>query len=157
MKFIDSLPLELTPPKKRGEAERVNRTSALTEVDVMLCSLILCCWAIPDRMSIPSVDFAQKLFTVLAPHLPEFPYPVSAKRPAGATARAPHSLNSNIRVYKYTAGQYFGAHYDDSVRDAATGAKSEWTLLIYLTGAQDGVEGGEVCYPLRHSRAGLVI
>lgn len=28
VKFIDSLPLELTPPKKRGEAERVNRTSA---------------------------------------------------------------------------------------------------------------------------------
>ena len=25
VKFIDSLPLELTPPKKRGEAERVNR------------------------------------------------------------------------------------------------------------------------------------
>jgi hypothetical protein len=24
-KFIDKLPLELTPPKKRGEAERVNR------------------------------------------------------------------------------------------------------------------------------------
>ncbi|KAI0709426.1 hypothetical protein C8Q76DRAFT_770254 [Earliella scabrosa] len=123
VKFIDSLPLELTPPKKRGEAERVNH-----------------------RMSIPSVDFAQKLFTVLAPHLPEFPYPVSAKRPAGATARAPHSLNSNIRVYKYTAGQYFGAHYDDSVRDPATGAKSEWTLLIYLTGAQDGVEGGETIF-----------
>lgn len=25
-----------------------------------------------------------------------------------------------------------------------TGAKSEWTLLIYLTGIEDGVEGGEV-------------
>ena len=25
VKFIDELPLELTPPKKRGEAERVNR------------------------------------------------------------------------------------------------------------------------------------
>lgn len=36
-------------------------------------------------------------------------------------------------------------HYDDSVRDPLTGAKSEWTLLIYLTGVEDGVEGGEVC------------
>ena len=100
-------------------------------------------------MSIPSVDFAQQLYTVLVPHLPDFPYPASAKRPAGATARAAHSLNSNIRLYKYTSGQYFGPHYDDSVRDSATGAKSEWTLLVYLTGAQDGVEGGEVrdaCY-----------
>ena len=38
----------------------------------------------------------------------------------------------------------FRPHYDDSVRDPATGAKSEWTLLIYLTGVEDGVEGGEV-------------
>ncbi|KAI0748286.1 hypothetical protein C8Q80DRAFT_1270710 [Daedaleopsis nitida] len=123
VKFIDSLPLELTPPKKRGEAERVNH-----------------------RMSIASVDFAQRLYAVLAPHLPEFPYPASVRRPAGATARPVHSLNSNIRVYKYVTGQYFGPHYDDSVRDAATGAKSEWTLLIYLTGAQDGVEGGETIF-----------
>jgi hypothetical protein len=35
-------------------------------------------------------------------------------------------------------------HYDDSVKDPLTGAKSEWTLLIYLTGMEDGVEGGEV-------------
>jgi len=35
-------------------------------------------------------------------------------------------------------------HYDDSVHDVITGAKSEWTLLIYLTGVEDGVEGGEV-------------
>ncbi|KAI1794520.1 hypothetical protein LXA43DRAFT_1072440 [Ganoderma leucocontextum] len=123
IKFIDTLPLELTPPKKRGEADRVNQ-----------------------RISIPSVDFAQKLHAALAPHLPDFPYPVSAKKLAGATARAAHSCNSNIRLYKYTAGQYFGPHYDDSVRDAETGAKSEWTLLIYLTGAQDGVEGGETIF-----------
>lgn len=101
-----------------------------------------------ERISITSVDFAQKLHITLAPHLPEFPYPVSVKKPASATARAVHSCNSNIRLYKYAAGQYFGPHYDDSVRDAETGAKSEWTLLIYLTGAQDGVEGGEVRVPI---------
>lgn len=47
-------------------------------------------------------------------------------------------------MYKYTPSQHFGPHYDDSVKDAATGAKSEWTLLIYLTGIEDGVKGGEV-------------
>jgi len=47
-------------------------------------------------------------------------------------------------MYKYTPSQYFGPHYDDSVRDAETGAKSEWTVLVYLTGLEDGVEGGEV-------------
>ena len=56
-------------------------------------------------------------------------------------------------MYKYTTGQHFGPHYDDSVRDTVTGDKSEWTLLIYLTGVQDGVEGGEVSLVmLRHCR-----
>ena len=60
------------------------------------------------------------------------------------SARAAHSLNSNIRLYKYTPSQHFNPHYDDSIRDAKTGAVSEWTLLIYLTGVEDGVQGGEV-------------
>jgi hypothetical protein len=62
-----------------------------------------------------------------------------------SNARAAHSLNSNIRFYKYTPSQHFNPHYDASVSDAKTGAVSEWTLLIYLTGIEDGVQGGEVC------------
>ncbi|KAJ3494797.1 hypothetical protein NMY22_g20023 [Coprinellus aureogranulatus] len=126
VKFIDSLPLELTPPPKKDEATRVNH-----------------------RFSVTSQDFAQKLHSLLTPHLPSFPYPTSIhpKRrialPEG-TPRHPHSFNSNIRVYKYTEGQYFGPHYDDSVKDPLTGATSEWTLLIYLTGEEDGVQGGEI-------------
>ncbi|KAH6919037.1 hypothetical protein BKA70DRAFT_1087672 [Coprinopsis sp. MPI-PUGE-AT-0042] len=128
IKFIDSLPLELTPPKKRGEAERVNH-----------------------RFSVASLNFAQKLHERLTPHLPSFPYPASMSKKAAALAhqegpRLPNSFNSNIRVYKYTTGQYFGAHYDDSVKDALTGATSEWTLLVYLTGIEDGVEGGETLF-----------
>ncbi|KAG5647178.1 hypothetical protein DXG03_001137 [Asterophora parasitica] len=122
VKFIDALPLELTPPKKRGEAERVNH-----------------------RFSVTSLSFAARLHALLTPHLPSFPYPTSSKRTRGPDdpPRLPYSFNSNIRVYKYTPSQHFGKHYDDSVRDPMTGAKSEWTLLIYLTGAEDGVEGGE--------------
>ncbi|KAF5365697.1 hypothetical protein D9758_003252 [Tetrapyrgos nigripes] len=115
-KFIDGLPMELTPPKKRGEAERVNY-----------------------RISILSPHFAQQLHSLLVPHLPSFP---SRTDPA----RKPHSFNSNIRCYKYTPLQYFGPHYDDSVTDSSTGAKSEWTLLIYITGAEDGVDGGETLF-----------
>ncbi|KAA1469547.1 hypothetical protein DENSPDRAFT_835196 [Dentipellis sp. KUC8613] len=122
VKFFDGLPLELTPPKKRGEAVRVNH-----------------------RLSIMSANFAKQLFEVIKPHLPLFPYPASRKRP-NATARAAHSLNSNIRLYKYTPSQHFGQHYDDSVRDTETGATSEWTLLVYLTGAEDGVQGGETIF-----------
>ncbi|KAI0319370.1 hypothetical protein OF83DRAFT_1055091 [Amylostereum chailletii] len=124
VQFIDSQPLELTPPKKRGEAIRVNH-----------------------RISYTSPSFAQRMFEILRPHLPSFPYPASLKRPH-ATARPAHSLNSNIRLYKYTPMQHFGQHYDDSVRDTETGAVSEWTLLIYLSGVEDGVVGGEtIFYP----------
>ncbi|TFL07044.1 hypothetical protein BDV98DRAFT_557166 [Pterulicium gracile] len=122
-KLIDNLPLELTPPKKRGEADRVNY-----------------------RVSVKSTDFALKLQELLAPHLPTFPYPASSRMRNTTARRAPHSFNSNIRMYKYTSEQYFGAHYDDSVRDADTGAKSEWTLLIYLSGVEDGVQGGETVF-----------
>jgi len=123
-KFIDELPLELTPSKKRGEAERVNQ-----------------------RFSVTSVDFAHTLHTLLLPHLPSFPHPTSMRRSATLdNPRMPQSCNSNIRVYKYSPSQYFGPHYDDSVHDVITGAKSEWTLLIYLTGVEDGVEGGETLF-----------
>jgi alpha-1,3-mannosyltransferase len=122
-KFIDNLPLELTPPKKRGEAERVNY-----------------------RFSVKSTEFAEKLHEIIAPHLPTFPYPASSRMRNTDARRSPRFLNSNIRMYKYTSDQYFGPHYDDSVRDPDTGAKSEWTLLIYLSGIDDGVQGGEVIY-----------
>ncbi|ESK96882.1 hypothetical protein Moror_6460 [Moniliophthora roreri MCA 2997] len=114
-KFIDGLPLELTPPKKRGEAERINY-----------------------RFSVQSSDFAQTLFSLLVPHLPELLTDGGQKKPV--------ACNSNIRMYKYTPAQYFGPHYDDSVIDPTTGARSEWTVLIYLTGAEDGVEGGETLF-----------
>ncbi|KAF7304816.1 Fe2OG dioxygenase domain-containing protein [Mycena kentingensis (nom. inval.)] len=119
VKHIDSLPLELTPPKKRGEAERHNY-----------------------RISETSVDLANKLHAVIAPHLPLF-VPATGRKGA---ARASHSCNSNIRMYKYAPEQYFGPHYDDDCRDTMTGARSEWTLLIYLTGNEDGVEGGETLF-----------
>ncbi|KAJ7046657.1 hypothetical protein C8F04DRAFT_1023363 [Mycena alexandri] len=134
VKFIDSLPLELTPPKKRGEAERYNH-----------------------RFSITSVDFAKRLHAVFAPHLPPF-LPVKTGKAAVGPARAAHSFNSNIRVYKYTPLQHFGPHYDDDCRDPMTGAKSEWTLLLYLTGYEDGVEGGETLfYPSGRPTSGDVI
>lgn len=109
-----------------------------------------------DRISITAPEFAAQLFTTILPHLPTegFLRPASVRRRNDAAGRAPHSLNTNIRLYKYTAGQYFGAHYDDSVRDTVTGSKSEWTLLIYLSGVQDGVEGGEVRLLCNVSRCG---
>ncbi|XP_051121849.1 uncharacterized protein LOC127245153 [Andrographis paniculata] len=42
-------------------------------------------------------------------------------------------LNPNIRFYRYTAGQYFGPHIDESV-DLGDGKRTLYTLLIYLSG-----------------------
>lgn len=52
-------------------------------------------------------------------------------------------LNSNIRVYRYRKGHSFGAHYDESVQDKATGLWTDWTLLIYLN---EDMEGGETVF-----------
>lgn len=35
-------------------------------------------------------------------------------------------LNSNIRIYRYQPGAFFGPHYDESVTDKVTKAKSVW-------------------------------
>ncbi|KAF8780210.1 hypothetical protein HU200_001878 [Digitaria exilis] len=42
-------------------------------------------------------------------------------------------LNPNIRFYRYTEGQRFGRHIDESV-DLGDGSKTYYTLLIYLSG-----------------------
>ncbi|KAI5478542.1 oxoglutarate/iron-dependent oxygenase [Pseudohyphozyma bogoriensis] len=55
-------------------------------------------------------------------------------------------LNPNIRVYAYEKGAFFGPHYDDDFRDPNTGWRSEWTLLIYLSGEEDNVAGGGTAF-----------
>ncbi|KAK4080499.1 hypothetical protein Trihar35433_1604 [Trichoderma harzianum] len=62
----------------------------------------------------------------------------------------PVGLNPNIRIYRYSKGQYFDCHYDDSnylVLDSVP-VKTTWTLLLYLTSSAEGCIGGEtVFYP----------
>ncbi|PNY26247.1 Uncharacterized protein TCAP_03812 [Tolypocladium capitatum] len=72
----------------------------------------------------------------------------------------PVGLNPNIRVYRYSKGQYFDCHYDDDNNltlptEPPTPARTTWTLLLYLTSAAEGCVGGEtVFYPHdRQSRA----
>lgn len=55
-------------------------------------------------------------------------------------------LHSNIRIYRYDEGTFFGPHYDSSTRDCISGYTSYWALLVYLTGKEDGVEGGETVF-----------
>ncbi|EHA8588614.1 hypothetical protein COCNU_scaffold005961G000070 [Cocos nucifera] len=44
-------------------------------------------------------------------------------------------LNPNIRFYRYKVGQHFGRHVDESV-NLGEGRKTQYTLLIYLSGGE---------------------
>ncbi|CEL62268.1 hypothetical protein RSOLAG1IB_10332 [Rhizoctonia solani AG-1 IB] len=117
-KLITGLPLAATPPPKRGEATRVNH-----------------------RISLQSKNFAATIYHAILPHLPSLPC-----MEIRTTDAVTSGCNSNIRLYKYGPGEYFGPHYDESVRDRENGWWSEWTVLIYVTGQEDGVSGGETVF-----------
>lgn len=62
------------------------------------------------------------------------------------------SLNPQLRVYRYTAGHFFGKHYDESVicpiaSDPSKKGHTKWTLLIYLSGGDDLAGGATIFYP----------
>lgn len=61
-------------------------------------------------------------------------------------------LNPNIRIYRYTKGQFFDQHYDESnlvtipTGATSTPGKTAWTVLLYLTSAATGCKGGETVF-----------
>lgn len=142
-------PIILTPspPKQRGEASRTN-----------------------DRFSVDDRAFAEVLWQETG--LRELCQGEGGLEGAGREKKKPLGLNSNIRLYRYTRSAYFGrewqlvslvhwaylladtqfsAHYDDEYVDKQTEYKSEWTLLIYLTGEDTldpalAVKGGETSF-----------
>ncbi|KAK0717067.1 hypothetical protein B0T26DRAFT_675437 [Lasiosphaeria miniovina] len=125
---LGTLPLTTTPGKpKRGEALRVN-----------------------DRYQIDDPKFADRLWSETG-----LKDAVLSDDVAHLWGGDVIGLNANIRVYRYSPGQFFDAHYDDSnnvLVTTETGdslpAKTTWTLLLYLTSSSDGCVGGEtVFYP----------
>lgn len=72
-----------------------------------------------------------------------------------ATSLSP--LSFALDSYRYLENEVFGPHYDESSRDESTGHFSEWTLLVYLTGQEDGVEGGETAFYENHSTKNAAI
>jgi 2OG-Fe(II) oxygenase superfamily len=119
--FLSTLPFTTTPGKpKRGEATRVN-----------------------DRYQIDDAVFAERLWQTTS--LQEL---VTAYSEPHIWEGEVLGLNSNIRVYRYSPGQFFDKHFDESSRlefgNNRIKARTTWTLLIYLTAC----EGGEtVFYP----------
>ncbi|AEO65139.1 uncharacterized protein THITE_2111836 [Thermothielavioides terrestris NRRL 8126] len=116
--FLRELPLVTTPGKpKRGEALRVN-----------------------DRYQIDDARFAHRLWTETG--LKEALLSKDVARLWGGEVVG---LNPNIRIYRYSPGQFFDAHYDDSNNvtlkpetGPALPARTTWTLLLYLTSSADG-------------------
>jgi len=64
--------------------------------------------------------------------------------PAGR--RRPVGLNPNIRIYQYGPGDLFGRHVDGSNDVAVPPGRTEYTLLVYLTGPAEGLVGGETAF-----------
>ncbi|KAI1261701.1 hypothetical protein F5Y18DRAFT_197443 [Xylariaceae sp. FL1019] len=125
--FLAGLPLSTTPGKpKRGEASRYN-----------------------DRFQIDDPQFARRLW--LETGLKEAVIQQSVK---GLWGGEVIGLNPNIRIYRYTPGQFFDCHYDDynlvsvpSENGQETiNAKTTWTVLLYLTSATEGCQGGETVF-----------
>ncbi|KAJ5290371.1 uncharacterized protein N7443_010624 [Penicillium atrosanguineum] len=80
-----------------------------------------------------------------------------ARRAREVWGGEPLGLNPNIRIYRYSAGQFFAQHYDESNAlnflplGAAKSmpARTTWTLLIYLTTCS----GGETVFLPEPTRA----
>ncbi|OAG11588.1 uncharacterized protein CC84DRAFT_40759 [Paraphaeosphaeria sporulosa] len=135
--FLSSLPLATTPGKpKRGDAVRVN-----------------------DRFQVDDPAFAERLWSGTS--LRNLVLGTAENDGLGMDDAQRRNLwggdvvglNPNIRIYRYSKGQFFDQHYDDSNNVTLPGsppvpARTTWTLLLYLTSPATGCIGGEtVFYP----------
>ncbi|KAL6883826.1 hypothetical protein HDV57DRAFT_492906 [Trichoderma longibrachiatum] len=122
--FLKTLPLQTTPSRpKKGEAVRVN-----------------------DRFQIDDPVFARRLWETTGLKEVILENDIIKDLWGGQ----PVGLNPNIRIYRYSKGQYFDCHYDDSnyLTLDSEPVRTTWTLLLYLTSSADGCVGGEtVFYP----------
>ncbi|KAL5338659.1 hypothetical protein BJX70DRAFT_398408 [Aspergillus crustosus] len=139
--FLSSLPLiTMSGKPKKGDAVRVN-----------------------DRFQIQDAAFAENLWRGTAlRELVTHPHSYTGEERGGEGKDAersmkeiwggePLGLNANIRVYRYSPGQFFAQHYDDSntlsflsPSSPPKPGRTTWTLLIYLSTCN----GGEtVFYP----------
>ena len=101
-----------------------------------------------SRLAVENIDFARKLYVETG--LQDMVQGWEVK--VGKRVLKVRGLHSKIRIYKYDQGTFFGKHYDESTKDTASGFVSYWTLLVYLTGREDGVEGGETVFYLPGKR-----
>jgi hypothetical protein len=133
--FLSSLPLATTPGKpKRGDAVRVN-----------------------DRFQIDDPAFAERLWSgtalrdLVLGNTENDGLDMDDVQRRELWGGDVVGLNPNIRVYRYSKGQFFDQHYDDSNNVSLPGsppvsARTTWTLLLYLTSPATGCIGGETVF-----------
>ncbi|KAF3041322.1 hypothetical protein E8E12_005965 [Didymella heteroderae] len=135
--FLSSLPLTTTPGKpKKGDAVRVN-----------------------DRYQIDDPAFAERLWSgtslknLVTGAVVSEGLNLSEQGRKELWGGEVIGLNPNIRIYRYSKGQFFDQHYDDHNNVTVPGSppvpgRTTWTLLLYLTSSATGCIGGEtVFYP----------
>ncbi|KAN0110560.1 hypothetical protein V8E51_006947 [Hyaloscypha variabilis] len=135
--FLRGLPLVTTPGKpKKGDAVRVN-----------------------DRFQINDEEFARRLWDETGLRgliLGDGEGEVEDEERMIESERRELwggevvGLNPSIRIYRYSKGQFFDCHYDESnhLSFGKVPVKTTWTLLLYLTSPATGCQGGEtVFYP----------
>ncbi|PMD57535.1 uncharacterized protein K444DRAFT_644412 [Hyaloscypha bicolor E] len=138
--FLKTLPLVTTPGKpKKGDAVRVN-----------------------DRFQVVDEGFARRLWEetglkgLILGDGEEKGEDAEEEKRIGESERRELwggevvGLNPSIRIYRYTKGQFFDCHYDESNHLSLSNVpvKTTWTLLLYLTSPATGCQGGEtVFYP----------
>ncbi|KAJ3827642.1 hypothetical protein F5878DRAFT_553961 [Lentinula raphanica] len=137
--FLSSLPLVTTPGKpKKGDAVRVN-----------------------DRFQIQDALFAKRLWeetglkdVVMGDLQSDEGLQLDGETRRRLWGGEVVGLSPNIRIYRYSKGQFFDQHYDDSnnvtvaLGQTEIPARTTWTLLLYLTSQLTGCVGGEtVFYP----------
>ncbi len=76
------------------------------------------------RIQLEDDILAQRIFARILPLLP-----------MELDQMAPLGCSSNIRLYRYTAGQSFGKHIDEDHFDPQLNGITKYTLLFYLSGA----------------------
>lgn len=92
-----------------------------------------------DRISIEDPQAAQNMWNTLRPIILQDPDLYDEFQTA-------KGLNPNIRIYRYGPGQYFGKHVDESVMTFVPKGVTKWTVLLYLTGTKEGLNGGETVF-----------
>ncbi|KAG9240457.1 hypothetical protein BJ878DRAFT_430243 [Calycina marina] len=138
VKFLNTLPLVTTPGKpKRGDALRFN-----------------------DRYQVNDELFARRLWEATGLRELVCGGEEEDGKGGGMTEEERRELwggevvglNPSIRIYRYTQGQYFDCHYDETndlvlaTKPSPTPVKTTWTLLLYLTSPTTGCQGGETVF-----------